>query len=244
VGDDYFEIAVEHGFGLSPRGLRAYLNRLFGNVAITGRRVLDVGAGNGLLGFYCLRRGATTATAIEPEAAGAAAGVEKSFGVLADLLGVGDRATISTATFQEFQAPAESFDLVLLHNSINHLNEDATITLLKSDESRDRYREVFRKLVTLCRPGADVVVTDASGRTSSGISMSPIRSPAASTGTSTNARQHGSSCSRNRGSATCGCGGARWDVSVGSARLRWPIRWGAYFLHSQFVLQCRRPVTR
>jgi hypothetical protein len=64
--------------------------------------------------------------------------------------------------FQDFRYPPASFEIVLLHNSINHLDEPACIRLPHDLASRSAYQGIFRKLGELAADGALLVICDAS----------------------------------------------------------------------------------
>jgi hypothetical protein len=238
--DRYLATAVAHGFGNSVPGLRSYLEQLFAACPVEGRRVLDVGAGNGLLSLYCLVRGARSVVAMEPEASGSTAGAGGEMSTLADLLGVAAGVTHTTETLQEFSAPPSSFDLVLFHNSVNHVDEEACIRLRSSPAARARYKAVFAKLATLCDMGADVLITDASRRNL--FASLHLRNPFAPT------------IEWEKHQTPRTWSGLLEDAGFEVTRVRWssfgrlgrlgrifftnPIT--AFLLHSQFVLQARR----
>ena len=69
--------------------LRFHLDHLFDGVELSGARVLDVGAGDGLYSFYAAAKGADRVVALEPEADGSTAGVREHFESLGGRLGFG-----------------------------------------------------------------------------------------------------------------------------------------------------------
>ena len=71
-------------------------------------------------------------------------------------------AHLLNTTLQEFDPEGQSFDIVLLHNSINHLDEEACINLLKSSDAKARYDSIFSKLRQLGLPGSSLIIVDAS----------------------------------------------------------------------------------
>jgi SAM-dependent methyltransferase len=141
--------------------LRFYLEYLFGGVPLAGRRVLDIGAGDGVYSFYAAAAGAERVTALEPEAAGSAAGVTRRFSRLGEALGL-DSVELRTESFQDFDAGDERFDVLFLHAVINHLDESATTQIGRSEAARQTYRSMFSKLAAIGAPGAKLIASDAS----------------------------------------------------------------------------------
>jgi SAM-dependent methyltransferase len=143
------------------RNLRFYLDYLFDGVPLAGRRVLDVGAGDGVYSFYLAAAGAERVVALEPESAGSTAGVTGSFSRLAEALGL-DSVELRTETLQDFDPGDERFDVLFLHAAINHLDESATMALGRDEAARQTYRSLFSKLASIGAPGAKLVAADAS----------------------------------------------------------------------------------
>ena len=101
--------------------LRFHLDHLFDGVELSGARVLDVGAGDGLYSFYTAAKGADRVVALEPEADGSTAGVRKHFESLGGRLGFGT-VELSPDSFHEFDPGDERFDVLFMRASINHLD--------------------------------------------------------------------------------------------------------------------------
>jgi 2-polyprenyl-3-methyl-5-hydroxy-6-metoxy-1,4-benzoquinol methylase len=157
--DHLISTVVEERLWPSRTALRRYLQWLFDGVPIEGRRVLDVGGGTGVFSHYLAAMGAASSTCLEPEADGGDDTMNERFTHLQDSTGI-DNVTLVPWTFQAFEAPPGSFDLVLLHNSINHLDEEATIRLPDDARSRDTYGMLFGKIASLLSPGGHVLITD------------------------------------------------------------------------------------
>lgn len=93
--------------------------------------------------------------------AGSSRGMVLKFKRLVDRIGV-DRISLEPVTVQEFNAGGEQFDVILMHDSINHLDEDACIGILHDPSARRRYRDIFDKIGGLAAAGATLVAADCS----------------------------------------------------------------------------------
>jgi SAM-dependent methyltransferase len=153
---------VTRGLYSTRHNLAHFLDTVFGGLTLDGRTVLDIGGGMGLLSFAAVQRGAARALLVVPEAqgAGGTAGVVGRFREVRQALGWSDRIELQPVTFQAFDPGTERFDLVLSHNSINHLDERACAEVHRSAEARRVYLEIFAKVRGLVRPGGSLVILD------------------------------------------------------------------------------------
>jgi SAM-dependent methyltransferase len=149
--------------GHSPDRLRFYLDYLFHNVELHGATMLDVGAGDGNYSFYAASAGAAKVVSLEPTQAGSSAGVAGTFERTAALLHL-DKVQLVRERFQDYDPVDTKFDVLLLHASVNHLDEDACIHLHRDREAQKTYLTLFRKLAALSTPGAKLIVVDCSRR--------------------------------------------------------------------------------
>lgn len=159
--DSYFSVMAEENVYPNTENLRFYLRFLFDGVSFQDRTVLEIGGGKGTLSFFAGCSGAKRVLCLEPEAAGSSAGMQNTFHSVAARLGLGE-VRLEPTTLQRFDWRAEAFDLVLLHNSINHLDEEACVMLRRSGSARARYRDLFGKIAALTRPGGVLLATDCS----------------------------------------------------------------------------------
>ena len=157
----YFDVVVSEGIYPNTGNLRFYARRLFDDVALEGRSVLEIGGGSGVLSFYAAASGARRVVCLEPEAAGSTALSQQRFEALMRRLRRPE-VTLKPVTLQQFEAGGETFDLLLLNASINHLDEEACIRLLDDPAARERYRRIFEKMAALTSPGGHVLATDCS----------------------------------------------------------------------------------
>jgi len=154
--EKYLNIAVKEGMCRSKGNLTFYLNYLFQDIPFTGRLMIDIGGGSGLYSFYAAIKGAKHVICLEPEMEGSTKGTLEKFKKLSASLPLSN-VSLQPVRFQEFDAGN-----ILLHNSINHLDEEACIKLQYDDEARRRYGLIFRKLSEISAPNAKLIITDCS----------------------------------------------------------------------------------
>jgi SAM-dependent methyltransferase len=147
--------------GVRPGNVRFHCAYLFEGIDLRDKTMLDVGAGDGRYSFYAACAGATRVVSLEPEVEGSSAGMQESFRRAASLLGL-EQVELIPQRFQDYDPGGETFDVVLLHGSINHLDEPACIKLHYDPAAQDVYRTLFQKLAAVSRPGGKLIVTDCS----------------------------------------------------------------------------------
>ena len=157
---DYFDAIHRSGADYSGENYRYYLSQITRGVDFAGKRVLDIGGGGGNLSLYAVSQGAALGVCLEPEAHGSSVGMHETFERTAAILHTGDRARLVCETIQDFVWDGEHFDLILLHNSINHLDEQATERLHRDEKARETFRAIFRKIGDLAVPGARMLIAD------------------------------------------------------------------------------------
>jgi cyclopropane fatty-acyl-phospholipid synthase-like methyltransferase len=123
--------------------------------------MLDIGAGTGLLSLYAACNGAERVVALEPEAAGSRKDMRAVFHATADELGC-TQAEMLPLTFQEYEPAGQQFDVVMVHQAINHLDEEACIRLHRDPAARATYRRLLAKLAGMCSDGAKLIIVDVS----------------------------------------------------------------------------------
>lgn len=159
--EGYLSAVIKEGLYPNRENLQFHLKTLFKNIALENRRVLDIGGGSGLHSFYAACMGAKEVICLEPETEGSRSGMEAKFRKLGGMLGY-DQVKFEPVTFQAFEPVGKQFDVILLHNSINHLDENACINLLNNEPSRAIYMDIFLKLSSLASGAAKLIVCDCS----------------------------------------------------------------------------------
>lgn len=158
--EEFLRLACSLGLWSKPSRLGAYCSYLFSEVPLAGTRMLDIGGGTGVFSLYAAAAGASKVTCLEPEADGSRPGMLERFAKARTELGL-PNVDILPQTFQEYAEEPGHYDVVLLHASINHLNERACVELRRSQEARETYRSLFEKIANCTAPGGHVILTDA-----------------------------------------------------------------------------------
>ena len=157
----YLSAVIKEGLYPNRGNLQFHLKTLFKNIGLKNRRVLDIGGGSGLHSFYAACMGAKEVVCLEPETEGSRSGMGAKFRKLGGILGY-DHVRFEPVTFQAFEPTGKRFDIILLHNSINHLDETACIDLLNSEESKAIYLSMFSNLSSVASSRAKLIVSDCS----------------------------------------------------------------------------------
>jgi len=157
----YLDLMVSEGFYRFKGNLKSYLSYLFKGISFIDKSMLDVGGGSGLFSLYARCMGAQPVICLEPETYGSTKGASSKLRQYADRLNL-DNIYLEPGTFQNFDPRGITFDIVLLHNSINHLSEAACINLKVSAEARKEYEVIFAKMNQVAKPGAKLIITDCS----------------------------------------------------------------------------------
>jgi SAM-dependent methyltransferase len=156
--DQYIRALRGLGVVRGERDTRAFLADFFRNVDFTGRRVLDIGGGEGIYSFYAAVMGAREVVCLEPEAAGSTSGVTQLFERIGEAV-PNQPVRLDARTLEQY-GDAEGFDIILMNASVNHIDEDACIRLLEDPRARETFRKVFLHLGTLAKPGSLLMVAD------------------------------------------------------------------------------------
>jgi hypothetical protein len=231
----------EHSQWSSHWGFERYHAELFNGVSFQNKRVLDVGGGIGTCSFLAVLGGAAEVLCLDPEGDGSNAGSISKFQELARRLDI-TNARIEVNTVQALRTAPRSFDVIILHNSINHVDEQACIDFEESEAARAKYRVVFEKLADIATGGADLVIADC---TSSNIfPMLGLKHPI-SKSIEWEKHQRPEVWARELEKVGFENPTIRWTAYSRLGALGWALtanRWGAFLLTGHFMLRMRRRV--
>ena len=160
--DRYFEVMIQEKLYSSKGRLRFYLRRLFEDISFENKTFMDIGGGNGLFSFYAACMGAKEVLCLEPEAEGSSSDVHTHFRKIHSHLSFLGQVKLEHSTIQSFESCGKKFDVILLHGSVNHLDEKACINLRGDENSRNIYRAIFAKISSIANIGAKIIIYDCS----------------------------------------------------------------------------------
>jgi SAM-dependent methyltransferase len=152
---------VAQAYGTNARWLATRVSDYFGTLDFSGMQVLDIGAGAGRCACCVASLGADRVVALEPEESGSNTGVITKFQMNAQKLGLSNL-QIHTHIMQDFAAPADSFDVIYMINSINHIAEDAVRSLHNNPASHAAYMTLLQPIMDWLKSGGLFVISDAS----------------------------------------------------------------------------------
>jgi SAM-dependent methyltransferase len=149
-----------HGFDF-PR----FCDQLFRDTDFTGKNMMEIGCGKGVLCLWAALNGANQTVGLEPLAEGAYDSSEchRDFESMARQLGL-PQATILPLTVQQYTDVENHFDVVLSVASINHLDEKACVKLQESPDAVRIYRDIFRGIARMMKPRGKLIIMDAARR--------------------------------------------------------------------------------
>jgi len=159
----FLELVIQNKMYSNRRNLIRYFDYMFGSLNLSGKRVLDIGGGAGLLTFYAVVKGAE-AICLEPEFDGCTTGMIERFNHFKGLLPIPEAKISSQAvTFNDFEDP-EQFDVIIMANSINHLDESACEKLHFNQSARQTYLKQLKKMYDLLKSNGRIIVSDCNRR--------------------------------------------------------------------------------
>lgn len=159
-GADRLDLAARRVGYASGYRYRVRGKFLFNGIPLSGAHVLEVGCGTGAWSLWAALHGADRVVALEPEADGSTANTMAKLRQSIGLLGL-DKKIIATEHYLH-QLPRQErpFDVAVMYDVINHLDEDAVVRLHRDRAAFNRYVSLFQDLRRQMQPGGWLIVAD------------------------------------------------------------------------------------
>ena len=143
----------------NPPAFAHALANLFEGTDLSGKRVLEIGSGRGLVAVYMGLQGAAHVLSMEPELVGATFGVIEDQRSRIATLGLRN-VELEVANFNTWDPAGRRFDVIVSRASINHLHESNQ----HAEHHRptyDAYVHVTSRIHQMLAPGGTFIATDA-----------------------------------------------------------------------------------
>jgi SAM-dependent methyltransferase len=139
-----------------------YLNNSFNSISFKNKNVLDVGGGNGIYSFFAKICGANYVVCLEPSLDGSE---NDNYNYFEKIKKKFDFKNIffENTTIQNFKTD-KLFDLVILKDSINHLDEESCINLKLGDIYKKKYIKILKIIYNLMTKHSTIYISDCSSR--------------------------------------------------------------------------------
>jgi len=153
-------IAEEIGYKSTAR-YQSRAEFLFAGIPLSGKRVIDIGCGRGDFALYAALQGAEHVLGIEPDKSGSTTGTLSRFNNVIEHLNLSEKVCAEPKVLQDVQVQAGSpYDVAVLFNVINHLDEAEAQRLKWDSASVETYIRVLSHLRSLIVTGGNVIVAD------------------------------------------------------------------------------------
>lgn len=133
---------------------------LFQGIPLIGMHVLEVGCGIGAWAIWAALHGADRVIGIEPEADGSTENTLTKLRQTIETLELDKNIVASNHYLHELPVQNRPFDVVVMYNVINHLDEKAVVMLHSEAFAYERYVTILQNLRLRMRSGGWAIVAD------------------------------------------------------------------------------------
>jgi SAM-dependent methyltransferase len=157
-----FVSLFEKETGYSQADIEYRWEQFLGGINVRGKRVLDVGCGNGVHSFFLASfGGAQEVVGVDPsEGRGSPTDSHEVFQRRARKLGL-ENVRLIREDFLTIDDELGTFDVIVLISVLHHIHESAE-NAYKDTEIRQQIRTTFDKMFHLLNPGGWVIIQEAS----------------------------------------------------------------------------------
>ena len=139
-----------------------YLTNSFNSISFKNKNVLDIGGGNGIYSFYAKLSGAKHVVCLEPSLDGSENHNLNYFNQIKNKFDF-KNIVFENNTIQNFKTD-KLFDLVILKDSINHLDEESCINLKLSEIYKKKYINILKIIYNLMTNNSTIYISDCSSK--------------------------------------------------------------------------------
>ncbi|HEV8725276.1 MAG TPA: class I SAM-dependent methyltransferase [Candidatus Binatia bacterium] len=137
---------------------------LFKGIPLDRKHVLEVGCGIGAWAIWATLHGADRVIGLEPEADGSTSQVRNRLQENISKLGLGAKILSTSDRLEELADLEPLFDVVVMFNVINHLDEAAVIVLNQDRGAFEKYVTMLKRVRAQMRAGGWIIVADCARR--------------------------------------------------------------------------------
>jgi SAM-dependent methyltransferase len=133
---------------------------LFSDIDFTGQRVLEVGCGPGTFALWTALHGAKYVVGIEPESAGSTQGSLQIFRKIIGDLSLESNVSVLNTAIEDLTGYNQFFDIVVMFNVINHMDEEAVKILHEDTLAAERYVSALKQIQNIMATEGSLIVAD------------------------------------------------------------------------------------
>lgn len=139
-----------------------FKNYIFQGINLKDKSLLDIGGGNGIASFFAFHSDKSCkCTIVDPFEEGSNKEMYSQFNELSKLY---DKAVILHNDYVDTLPEKKNFDIILMHNSINHIGEDIITDLDNDNKSQEEYSRRLEEILKQAKKGATIIVADCSSK--------------------------------------------------------------------------------
>jgi len=139
-----------------------FKNYIFNNIELNNKSILDVGGGNGIASFFAVHNNPTCKSlVVDPLEDGSNLKMQKQYSNL--LKKYPNRVNFFNGYTDEL-SNNEKYDIILMHNSINHIGEDLLEKMDTNKIAKTEYALRLKAILKKSKPGAILIVSDCANR--------------------------------------------------------------------------------
>ena len=155
-----FENIIHEAGIRRPNGYHFYfMNYIFNNIDLTDKKILDIGGGNGLASFFALSSTPSCkAWVVDPITEGSNRLMFKQYNSMKKKFDA--ERIVFHRNFIDTLLEPEQFDIILMHNTINHIGEDILNNILEDEIAYNDYKSRIKTILDRLRPGGKLIVAD------------------------------------------------------------------------------------